>query len=494
MKKITLLIALLITGFGVKAQDYATPNSGVNYSLEDLLTENPDIFSFEEDYYIIHEGFTLSENDTLSLNEVKVKIAGDVRIYVEGTFLSYGSESENNIIDALDEENPYNGIRFEEIAKAEIDRTTLKNGGGLKIITPDFSITNSLLIHNVKGAGETAVLSLSHGSVLIENNEFIENDMPAVASPANGDVSAHIINNYLEGNSQLNQNRPQLNMGPTGADTLKIIGNTIIGDRDLSKVGGISVAALLGGQVQAIIQDNIIQDNRFGINLQGGAGYYAEVIDNIIEDNDTEGNPNLGGSGISINSSSEDHISILSGNEIRRNIWGITIIGSQQGAPTVNLGDDEENPGNNIFSENGNNGTIYALYNNSTATVMAKHNCWIEGQESTLEEAGEVIVDQEDDDALGEVIYDPINCGVLSVPSLEKNQITLYPNPAVDEVYFDNSIGFEQVSIYDLNGRKVLENQLTNGENQMQINLNSGVYLMKFEGENGKLTKKLIVK
>lgn len=481
-------------GMGLQAQDYATPNNGENYTLEDLVLENPDVFSFEEDYYIIHEQFTLSENDTLSLIEVNVKIAEDVRIYIEGTFLSYGSEEENNIIDALDEDAPYNGIRFEEISKAEIDRTTLKNGGGLKVITPNFSITNSRLIHNVKGAGESAVLSLSHGSVWIENNEFIENDMPAVASPANGDVSAKIINNYLQGNSQLNQNRPQLNMGTTGADTLKIIGNTIIGDRDLTKVGGISVAALLGGEANTIIQDNIIQDNRFGINLQGAANSYAEVIDNIIEDNDTEGNPAMGGSGISINSGSEDHVTILSGNEIRRNLWGITIIGNNNGAPTVNLGDDEDNPGNNIFAENGNAGIIYALYNNSTATVMAKHNCWIEDQESTLEEAGEVIVDQADDDTLGEVIYDPINCGILSVPSLEKNALTIYPNPAVDMIYFENSVGFEQVSIFDLNGRKVLENQVYGEENQMQINLNPGVYLMKFEGENGKITKKLVVK
>src|SRR5699024_10519934 len=129
---------------------------------------------------------------------------------------------------------------------------------------------------------------------------------------------------------------------------------------------------------------------------------------------------NLGGSGISVNSTEDNQTIIAVDNQIRGNLWGITIIG--QGS--MNLGDDEDNTGGNVFSDNGNNGETFALYNNTPNTIMAKHNCWIEGEEITLDDAAEVIFDQADDPSLGEVIYDPMSseCS-LSVQEYAKNSI-----------------------------------------------------------------------
>lgn len=491
MKKITFLLLSFCFSLALSAQGYETPNDGVNYSLDDLINESPETVSLEEGFYTLHQDLIISENDSLTIENQSLRIAGDVRVTIEGSFFSIGYDDADNVFYAIEEDSPYDGFRFEETSEVFIDKTVIKNGGGLKTITPNFTITNSTLEHNVEGVSTGAVISLSHGSVLIEGNSFIENETPAISSPANGDVSAQIISNYIEANGQANQNRPQLNMGPTEGDTLKIIGNTIIGDRDLDMVGGISVASLMGGELNAIIQDNTIRDNRYGINVQGAEGLSVEIIDNIIEDNNTQGDPAMGGSGISINSASEDHVARLTENEIRNNLWGVTVIGS----PTVNLGDDEENPGNNIFSENGNNGEIYALYNNGPNTIMALHNCWIEGQESTLEEAGEVIVDQEDDSSLGEVIYDPINCGVLGVPTFDKQAVTMYPNPAKDQLNFESSVELNQVAIFDIKGKKVQE-LITNSSLHgiITLNLESGVYFVRFIGKDGQLTKKLIVK
>lgn len=489
MKKITFLLFGFCLSIAVAAQDYQTPNTGINYSLDDLIDESPETFSFDNGTYFINQDFLLSENDTLTLESISVKIAGDVRVTVEGTFLSYGTEDQNTIIDAVDE-MPYDGFRFEENAEVYIDYTTLRNGGGLKTITPNFTIVYSTLENNVSGVASGAVIALSHGSARIENNTFIDNQVPAVSSPANGDVSAQIINNYIEANSASNQNRPQLNMGPTGSGTLKIIGNTIIGNRDLNMVGGISVAALIGDDLNALIEGNTIINNRYGINIQGSGSAKIQVTDNIIENNDTDGNPNTGGSGVSINSSNEDFQVNLTGNEIRTNLWGITIIGT----PTVNLGDEEENPGNNIFSENGNNGVVYALYNNGPNTVMAMHNCWIEGQEITLEEAGEVIFDQEDDPSLGEVIYDPINCGVLGLPSYEKDAVSMYPNPAKNLINFKSAVEIQSITVFDLNGKKVQSITPNALEGTVDLNLESGVYFVEFSGKNGQFTKKLIIK
>src|SRR5699024_11610340 len=63
-----------------------------------------------------------------------------------------------------------------------------------------------------------------------------------------------------------------------------------------TRVGDISVAALIGGNVNAIIHDNTIIDNRYGLTI-AGPNVWAEIKGNLIEDNDTEGQPMLGGSG-----------------------------------------------------------------------------------------------------------------------------------------------------------------------------------------------------
>lgn len=491
MKNIILIFSLLV-GFTISAQEYTTPNSGVNWTLEDLMQESPETVESSDGAYTIKQEFLVAENDTLTFEAGdQIFLDEEVLVRFDGTWHSIGTEESMVHINATDNSAPYDGFRLQGDKEGFINYTSLKNGGGILVITPNFIMTNSVLKYNRAGGVNTGgTINISNGTPLIENNEFYENELPAVGSGANAGAAPKILNNYIEANTQSNQNRPQLNFGSTGADTLKIIGNTIIGDREMTKVGGISIANLIGGEMLAVIEGNTISDNRYGINIQGAGNSFVKVINNVIEDNDTQGNPALGGSGVSMNSGSVEQVTVLSGNEIRRNLWGITVIGQA----TANLGEDEDNPGENVFSENGNGGEIYAIYNNTPNTVMAKHNCWIEGEESTLEEVAEVIFDQADDPSLGEVIYDPIICGELSVPYLEKDAISIYPNPTSEMIYFNNSVEFQRVAIFDINGKSVLDTQLHTGENSLSLNLNSGVYLLRFEGAKGVLTKKLVVK
>src|SRR5690606_36470629 len=104
--------------------------------------------------------------------------------------------------------------------------------------------------------------------------------------------------------------------------------------------------------------------NRYGITI-AGPNANVQIINNIIEDNNTQGNPNLGGSGINLNAPTGGQTITLTGNQIRRNLWGITI----QGSSDANLGDDADNPGGNVFADHGNGGDVYALYNNGSATI-----------------------------------------------------------------------------------------------------------------------------
>ena len=180
----------------------------------------------------------------------------------------------------------------------------------------------------------------------------------------------------------------------------------------------------MGGNVNVVIDNNIIRGNRYGITMLG-INDSAEITNNIIEDNNIQGDPNLGGSGINLNSSSISEDVIVSGNEIRRNLWGITL----QGEATINLGDDASNPGNNTFAENGNGGEIYALYNNTANPILAKNNCWIEDQQSTEQQVEDVIFHSVDDSNLGEVTFTPFLCGILGVADNTVENFSFYPNP-----------------------------------------------------------------
>lgn len=490
MNKITFSFLMMFWVFlGVQAQEYTSPNTGVTLGLDDIAAASPSTITYAGSEYSMWESITISESDTLLIDtDLTLAIDAGLRITIFGTFLV---TADAVTFTAIDQENPYDGFRFEEFSVVNIQNSTIEYGGGLRVLNEDFTINNCTLSNNVSGISTGSVISLSRGAPQITNNTFLYNVTPAVSSAANRQVSAYIFNNYMEGNNTDNSNRPQINMGTTMAtDTLKIIQNTIIGDPANTRAGGIAVANLTGGQVLAIIDDNIIQGNRYGITVVG-ANAFAYVRNNIIEDNNTEGNPSLGGSGISINTNAGSHYVVASGNEIRRNLWGITVIGQAQ----INLGDDEDNPGGNIFSENGNGGITYALYNNTPHEIMAKHNCWIEGEESTVEDVEEVIFHQPDDASLGEVIYEPFLCGVTV--GIEDKSITdfgFYPNPVTNEIHFNNTFSFEKLEIYGVQGNLISSQEISGGNQNISIHLPAGVYFATFVNSSSSVVKKMIVR
>lgn len=74
-----------------------------------------------------------------------------------------------------------------------------------------------------------------------------------------------------------------------------------------------------------------------------------------------------------------------------------------------------------------------------------------------------------------------------------------YPNPAKDKVHFNlkNISGQVNVSIYNVLGQNLFNQKMDNGNGQITLNLNlswKGIYLVNFEGEFGKVTRKLIIK
>ena len=73
------------------------------------------------------------------------------------------------------------------------------------------------------------------------------------------------------------------------------------------------------------------------------------------------------------------------------------------------------------------------------------------------------------------------------------NRVNIYPNPATDKIYIsnlkeDNTL----VKIYDINGRLVLENKISNNEYLNISNISKGIYQIKFEGSDWNEMRKLI--
>ncbi|MFZ2896672.1 MAG: T9SS type A sorting domain-containing protein [Saprospiraceae bacterium] len=480
-----IFILLLTTqAFG----QFTTPGTGVRWTLDSIVAHSPATMAVSGTEYQLLQGLTIAENDSLLLNQVLTLAIGDsIEIAVRGYF---SSDAEEIIITSIDPEKPYKGFWFYDTSTGYFNNTLIENGGGIRVITPLFVMENCEVSnnHNDKGSATGGAVVFSNGSPIINKCIFRNNIHPALSSGANTSVALQLFDSYFEGNNQKNNNRPQINMGPSGTtDSTRIIGNVIIGDRDLTVVGGISVSSLVGVENRFVIMNNLVSDNRYGITTAGNSTGY--IIGNIIENNNTETNPLVGGSGISLYNT---NMVIISGNQIRNNLWGITLIDKT----VANLGSDDPedyNPGGNIFSNNGNEGQTYALYNNTENPVKALHNCWIEDHESNVEEVEAVIVHKADDEKLGEVTFDPFECGITnSVRAIENGKINIYPNPSSGIVHFNTrDAGF--IQIYEISGHVLMHRKIVE-ETTLEIRLNPGIYFVKFEGKNSFSTGKLMIR
>ena len=87
-----------------------------------------------------------------------------------------------------------------------------------------------------------------------------------------------------------------------------------------------------------------------------------------------------------------------------------------------------------------------------------------------------------------------INCNSTSIEENNKELQLIYPNPATDKIYILNlKEENTPIKIYDINGRLVLENKISNKEYLTISTLSKGIYQVKFEGNNFSETRKLIV-
>ncbi|MBZ0207050.1 MAG: T9SS type A sorting domain-containing protein [Flavobacteriales bacterium] len=473
---------------------YTTPGTGQSYGLSELVDISGGVFTATSGTsYLQNADFTLAATDTLLITaDVTWALAASASINIAGSFIA--APVDQLYITSEVAGQPHQGMRFEDSSSVYLQRTSILEGGGIKCLTGNLILSHCTISGQVSNATTGAALELSRGQAIIDHVDFLNNEAAAISSAANLSAAPQISHCNFLYNGFANQNRPQINLGPSGADTTRILNNIVTGDPANTMAGGIAFSSLLGVEGHVVIDSNTVVDNRYGIAVTGSS-VSSLISNNIITDNNTQGDPNLGGSGINLNGGITN-VSMVSGNQISGNLWGITL----QNAVMTNLGDTVEasfNPGGNSFAGNGNGGVIYALYNNTPNAVPAMNNCWdYETADMDSAAVATVIFDSADDNSLGPVYFMPFSpCDIttgIGSPSAE-DALTIYPNPSSGEVTIRSEQPLEQYALCNAKGQLVRSGQGPLDRTLVLHDLRTGPYLLRADGQGVNYVGKIVV-
>lgn len=504
MKLLTslLLFSLFIipNAFG----GYNTPGTGVRWNLDNLVSNSGGVVTFAGGVYTINDTVKISKNDTLYITtNATVKFALNKSLAATGVL--FIDPPTGVLFTALDTNNRFTCVRIDSNSSTVIRNLTLEYAsGGLRIADGSPLIDSCIFrYNNTVTTFQNGTIALFRSNAIIQNCLFMNNSRACIQGGTNIANAPKIYNNVMIGNNLTNTNVPQINLGATGTDTCRIIGNQIL--RASTNSGGVGFSPI--GNVFAVVSHNKIINNRYGVTFNGGANINAMVSYNQIDSNNTQNNPNLGGSGIAFSggSAGSHQNVIVTGNLIRWNLWGITI--QQRAKPNignVTNADTSDNGKNSFIGNNNGNTPLIDLFNNTIDSIYAQNNYW---NTTNIDTAGKRIFDKTDNDTLGIVIYNPIaGPSVVEYNPVVPQKFELsqnYPNPFNPVTKISYSLpqsGQVSLKIFDISGKEVAS--LVN--NQMQQagqytltfnanNLSSGVYFYRLTAGNFVQTKKLML-
>jgi len=428
-----------------------------------------------------------------------MKLASQVFIDIFGVLIIDPSSA--GTITAIDTSQKFLGLKYEDQSDGSILRkTTFEYGNGIRMLDCNILIDSCTIRFNtLNSMFSSYAISLFRSNSIISNNRIYRNRRSAIGSGANIASSPKIISNLIYENDTENANVPQINLGASASDTLLIRGNTITGLYD--NCGGISLLPV-GSIPIALIENNLIRKNRYGIAVGGGSSNII-IRGNTIDSNNIQGLPNLGGSGINFNGASSQ-VCIVTGNKIRGNLWGITI----QGTAKPNMGNldnsNNQDDGLNAIYWNSNSGKTFDLYNNTPDSIKAENNWWGSDNPDTVEAH---IFHKQDSSVLGFVDFMPLGIMTHAGNSIENVipssiEVIVFPNPfnPVTTLRFAlPESGLTEIVIYDLSGKivKYISNELRNAGRNFQIlnayGFSSGAYFFRIKSGRYSAVGKLVL-
>lgn len=498
-----MITAFFLTAvYSTLLADYTTPGTNKVWNLDSLVANSSGAVTYTGGIYYFNTNININQSDTFKiLNNSIVKFGTAYFLNVYGTLIIHPHDSV--LFTASDTNAKYSGIRLDSLADASVIKHLIfEYANAISLIDCDALIDSCIIRNNnyyTTGSRSGAVYLFRSNST-ISNCKIYNNIRAAINSGANIPSSPKILNNLIFGNSTSNYNTAQINMGAAGTQPLIIRGNQIL--RASTNSG--AIAFLPAGTIpNLVIENNIIKNNRYGIALLAG-GINAYINNNIIDSNNTQGSPALGGSGLNFAGNWPASSVIVTRNTIRWNLWGVTI----QNTAKPNLGNvfnsDTSDNGNNKIYYNSNSGKYYDLYNNTADTIKAENNYW----GTTIPDSIEAhIFHKADSSALGFVDYIPFAFATgipvnLEIKPDNFEYLSVYPNPFNPEMFLRFNIknsGYVRIKVFDIAGREI--SQIADGffnagiheRNWNSKGLSSGVYIIRLETPNNILAKRVAV-
>lgn len=493
----------MVTAYGsVLLADYTTPGLNKVWNLDSLVINSSGAVTYTGGVYYFNTNININQSDTLKiLNNSIVKFGTAYFLNVYGTLIIRPQDSV--LFTAADTNAKYSGIRLDSLADASVLKHLIfEYANAISLLDCDALIDSCIIRNNNYYAtgSRSGAIYLFRSNATISNNKIFNNIRAAINSGANIPSSPKILNNLIYGNSTSNYNTAQINMGAAGTQPLIISGNRIL--RASTNSGAIAFLPV-GTIPNLIIENNIIKNNRYGIALLAG-GINAYINNNIIDSNNTQGSPSLGGSGLNFAGNWTTSTVLVTRNTIRWNLWGITI----QNTAKPNLGNvfnsDTSDNGNNKIYYNSNSGKYYDLFNNTPDTIKAENNYWGTIITDSIESH---IFHKNDSLALGFVDYIPFAfpTGISVNTELKPDNyeyLNVYPNPFNPEILIRFSLknsGFARIKVFDITGREITQisggffNAGSHERNWNSKGLSSGVYIIRLETPNNILAKRIAV-
>ena len=452
MKKTFLLaFAMLYLVCNLQANDFTTPGDGKAYSFETLAGIAESGVSISDGAYIVDGTVTIAMGDEFVIdNGATVLFADDAELIIKGKADLRAATP--TLLGRLGESTSCYGLNVQSEEMTDVSNLTFEYVGLRGGTTAGMNVSGCKFMNHNGTASGALFLGGNGASFKVENCEFENCQKAAIGGAANFFCPLLVENCTFKMNSQANGNVPQLNL--TASEDITIRNCVVEGDSTLTMVGGIGIANWFGMEgMNVCIEGCEITNNRYGITTMG----IMDVVikNNVISNNKFEVNPNNGGSGISLYDAYYKQKAVITGNIIEKSLWGITVIGCGD----VNLGKTEVsadaadyNPGGNVFHDNGNNGILYDIYNNSVNTVYAQGNIWNVGTQDA-ESIETVIYHKTDDPSLGEVIFMPAGDpqGISAISSDHGIKSQVYNLQGIRVSYPGAKKG-----IYIVNGKKVI--------------------------------------
>jgi len=422
-------VAFFVFSMGLTslANNYFTPGTGVKWTLTQLVANSGGDVTFSGGQYFVNDTVFISLNDTLQItSDAVVKFIVGSYLDVNGVLLI--NPPTGVTFTAQGTSSGFLGMRLDSTNGTVLRKLTFEYAVSMRIADCSPTLDSCILQYNNNNTSTSfgnGAIALFRANPVIKNSKFLFNQRAAIQGGSNINNAPKVYNCFFQGNNTVNATSlPQINLGATstaGSDTVKILNSQFIGGATLS--GAIGFLPI--GNVYAIVSGNLMRKNRYGLTFNGSTNINAIVSYNVIDSNNIQNDPNAGGSGISFTGGSATAIgqnTIVTGNILRANLWGITI----QGRSKPNLGDltntDTTDDGKNQFINNTNTTTPgIDLYNNSSDPIMAQNNYWNTTNLATVEAQ---IFHQPDNSALGLVNYTPL----FTVVPVKLKQFVITPD------------------------------------------------------------------